>query len=89
MRGRIKNAKVSISYIKKIGAHKTEKIISPKVECLIVVKEISQEKRSLKFKERTIKRVCRQLKLKYDKLNNPNIHEIQILTDHGKTLYEV
>jgi len=89
MRGNIKNALVSISYEEGGRSKSKKRLTSKKIECLIVVKELSQEKRSLKFKERTIKRVCKDLKLKYDNLKNPNIHEIQILTDLGQTLYDV
>lgn len=89
MRGSIKLAKVSIKYKeKKKGGKKTgfELIKTKKVETTIVIDE---QRRILKFKSRTISKVCRELGLNDQKLIDPDINEIEILKDLGKTNYDI
>jgi predicted site-specific integrase-resolvase len=87
MRGEIKLAKVSIKYKqKRKGGKNFETIKTRKVEVIIV---ITYRPRTLKFKDRTISKVCRELGLNLDKLIDPVIDEIEILADLGKTNYDI
>ena len=88
MRGRIKLATISISYEEKTRARIKKRIQSKPVEVLCVVAE-SEQKRSLKFKKRTISRVCKELSINPDKLDNVKIESIDIVKDLGGTLYDV
>lgn len=87
MKGEIKLAKVSIKYKqKKKGGKSLEMIKTRKVEIIIV---ITYQPRTLKFKDRAILKVCRELRLNFDKLIDPVIDEIEIIADLGKTNYDI
>lgn len=87
MRGSIKLALVSIKYKqKKKGGKSFELIKSNKAKVVIVIDE---QNRVLKFKNRTISKVCRDLGLNLDKLIDPTINEIEILVHLGKTNYDI
>jgi len=86
VRGYIKLANVSIKYKKKARGTRYEVIKSPKVQVLIT---ISENPRSLKFKSRTIYRVCKELGLKQENLIEPDINSVEILKDLGRTAYDV
>ena len=56
------------------------------VEIIITIDEVN---RVLKFKSRTISKVCQSLNLKKDELIDPDINTIQIIKDLGKTAYDI
>lgn len=87
MRGRIKMAMVSLKYKMKGRGRKMELHKTPKIECLVVVKEW-EGKRVLKFKSRVISRVTRQINIS-KKAIDLDINSIDIIKDVGKTNYDV
>lgn len=86
MKGNIKLAKVSIKYKKKTKERRMELIRTAPVEILIVIDET---KRILKFKSRTISKVCQELSLNKDKVIDPDINTIEIIKDLGRTAYDI
>ena len=86
MRGNIKMAKVSIKYKKKTRGRTMEVVKTTPVEVIITIDEAN---RILKFKSRTISRVCKSLKLNKDKIIEPDINTIEIIKDLGKTAYNI
>jgi len=86
MRGSIKMANVSIKYKQKTRGKRMEVVKTAPVEIIITIDEVN---RVLKFKSRTISRVCRSLNLNKDKLIDPDINTIQIIKDLGKTAYDI
>lgn len=87
MKGEIKLANVSIKYKQKRKGGKSFETIKTRKAKIIIV--ITYQPRTLKFKERTILKVCRELDLNFNKLIDPVIHEIDILADLGKTNYDI
>lgn len=94
MKGSIKLANVSIQYKEKSykvnhAGRKVEfldPIVTKKVEVLIVINE---EKRTVKFKERVMRKVCSLLGITYDNIIDPNINSVEILKDLGRTNYDI
>ena len=86
MKGYIKYARVSIKYKKKARGTRYEMIKTSPVDVIVT---ISENPRALKFKSRTISRVCKELGLKKEKLIEPNINSIEILKDLGRTAYDI
>jgi len=79
-------ANVSIKYKQKTRGKRMEVVKTAPVEIIITIDEVN---RVLKFKSRTISRVCRSLNLNKDKLIDPDINTIQIIKDLGKTAYDI
>lgn len=94
MKGSIKLANISIKYKEKTfkvnhagrRIEFLEPVVTKKVETLIVINE---EKRTVKFKERVLKKVCSELGISYDKIIDPNINSVEILKDLGRTNYDI
>jgi hypothetical protein len=86
MKGAIKYAKVSIKYKQKTRGKRLEVIKTRPVEVIVTIQE---EPRALKFKSRTISRVCRHLNLNPNKIIEPTINSIEIIKDLGRTAYDI
>ena len=81
-------AKVSIKYKQKTRGTRQEVVKTEPVDVLIVVLE-AEGKRVLKFKQRIISKIIKELSIKEAKVIDPDINSIEIIKDVGQTNYEV
>lgn len=91
MKGSIKYANVSIKYKSKRTVVRGKQLYTDfqATRAVPVVITIDEENRILKFKKRTINRVCRDLGLNQDLMFETTINSIEILKDLGKTVYDI